>query len=337
MKIKKLFLFLFIAGAVAVGLFSWRKNLLSCAKRVPVTELMAVAQEFEERAYQNELKLYASREKIDPSFWHLTIIPSSQTPVDIVIPLVEKDCEVVGHTVRSVRNLVEHPIGSIYFVAPESQKIRELAKSLGCIFILEDTVLPCPEIKKHGGWIIQQFLKLNADSFVQKDHYLVVDADTIFLRPMIFTLEDGTYLTNIHWMCAARRKRMTSHLLGNTKVFSYDFVSHYMLFSKPVLAAMKKHIESRLGKRWDHAILDLFKNGNPETQPYHFSEYDLYITYLTEFSKKKFRFISSANITVYRDFLGRLESIIPAYAPQYKSISLHHFMISPQASSPKSP
>jgi hypothetical protein len=326
MKIKNILLWILLV-TIGGGVSFWKPDLF-WRNHVSVGQLDSPL--FERISDKNERILYDRREKIDPSFRRWDIIPYGKTPLDIVIPLVEKDCETVPYTVRSIRNLVGHPIGTIYFVSPESQKIRELAHSLGCTFILEDTVLPDPAIKKHRGWIIQQFLKLNADSFVKNQHYLVVDADTLFLRPIIFTLKDGTYLVNIHWMTAVQRKKMTSILLGNNKVFKYDFVSHYMLFSKSLLSDMKKHIEGRFGKRWDKAIVDLFAKGTPETSSSNFSEYDLYVTYVTECSKEKFRFISSANVTVYRNFLSRLDAIIPAYAPQYKSISLHHFMVTPK-------
>ncbi|MBI1954498.1 MAG: hypothetical protein HYS39_02695 [Proteobacteria bacterium] len=280
---------------------------------------------FVRKAHKNESKLYKLREENDPAFVRRCIIPTSEIELDVVIPLIEKDLEVVKYTLQSVRKMVGHKIGNIYLISPESEKIRLFAQEYGCEFVLEDDVLPSQDIKKYGGWIVQQFLKLNADFITQHDHYLVVDADTVFLRPLVFAYEDGAYLVNTHWDCSTLRKRTTALLLGNKKVYQYDFVSHHMFFSKTILKAMKEHIERRFQKRWDQAILDIFEKNKDYRDG--FSEYDLYITYLTEFSNVKFKFVSNANITVYRNFLSRLDQIMQAYSHQYKSVSLHHFVL----------
>ena len=302
--------------------FLWRWN----GSGVPVSVLSLPYVEYwiRKKAHRNEVNLYKLREKYDPSFARRFIIPTSKIPLDVVIPLVEKDLEVVKHTIQSIRKLVGHKIGSIYLVSPESEKIRSFSEEYDCIFIHEDHVLPSNEIKKYGGWIIQQFLKLNADTIVRNDHYLVVDADTVFLRPLIFE-EEGIYLVNTHWDFALNRKQVTADLLGNKRIFQYDFVCHHMLFSKTVLGSMKKHIEHRFQKRWDLAVLDLLQERKDSRNG--FSEYDLYATYLTEFSRAGFRLISNANITVYRNFLDRIDHITPSYSDKYKSMSLHHFVL----------
>lgn len=305
-----------ILSAYLYLLFEYRSNHVSLDKIFTLS--------FVKQTNKNELKLYKNREKLDPAFVRKSIIPTSDIDIDVVIPLVEKDLQVVKYTIEAIRKFVGHKIGRIYLISPESDKMRLFAKEYDCTFVLEDHVLPSDEIKKYVGWIIQQFLKLNADKVVNNNHYLVVDADTIFLRPLVFE-EEGTYLVNAHWDVSSNRKRVTSKLLGNTKVFKYDLVSHNMLFSKEILAGMKKHIENRFQKRWDLAALELFREDKDNLNG--FAEYDLYMTYLTEFSGVKFKFVSNANITVYRDFLSRLDHIIPAYSHQYKSISLHHFIL----------
>lgn len=313
MKIKKI-LTIFIA-LVAILAFYFVKNNID---HVSLNDISA------RKASKNEIKLYKQREKYDPAFAIRAIIPTSNIEIDVVIPMVERDIVVAGYTIEAIRKLVSHNIREIYIISPESENMRAFAKKQNCTFILEDDILPSNEIRKQGGWIVQQFLKLSADKVVKADHYLVVDADTVFLRPVIFE-EKGTYFINAHWDFAPNRKKMTSLILGNDKAYQYDFVSHNMLFSKSILANMKKHITDRFDKSWDLAIMELIsKDGESR---YSFSEYDLYATYLTEFSGVKFRFLSNANITVYRNFLDRLDKIIPAYSHQYKSISLHHFIL----------
>jgi hypothetical protein len=172
--------------------------------------------------------------------------------------------------------------------------------------------------------VIQQIIKLNADKFVEKDHYLVVDADTILLRPLIFERKKS-YLINVHWDCSACRKKYVAKILHNKKAYRYDFLAHNMLFSKKILQDLKQHITDIHQDSWDKVLLKLFNEDKYMCK--YFSEYELYATYLTEFSNEKYRFVSNANITVHRNLLKNLDSIIPAYAGDYKSLSMHHCVI----------
>ena len=293
-------------------------------EHVSVQHLENKQKAFPDIAFTNERILYHRRATLDPSFQLNLIIPTSPVPIDVVIPIVEKDVETAKYTIQSIKTMLMHKIGTIFLVAPENERIRRFAEEQGCTFILENKVLTSPKIKKYGGWIIQQFLKLSADSFVHHDHYFVIDADTVLIRPTILIDEHHNYIVNTHWSPCPNWKRFTARLLQNAYTYRYDFVGHNMLFSKKILRSMKRHIEQIHNVPWDLAILGMFEK---QENPKDFSEYELYMTYLTEFYTKNFRFVSNANITVYRDFLHKLPSIIRAYASEYKSISLHHFVL----------
>lgn len=269
--------------------------------------------------------LYILRDYIDPSFSSLRLYPmpiKSNVKIDVVIPVVEKDIATVSHTIDSVRKLIFHPIGSIYLIAPESKLIRLLAKEKNCIFILEDEVLPFfHEVKKMGGWILQQFLKLNADNFVQEEHFLIVDADTIFIRPQVFLSSKGTYLNNIKLDYTYERKDYTKQALGMAYHYRLDFVCHHMLIKKTWLKEMKDRIAQVHHLDWVNALLRLLKT-NP---PHKLSEYDLYATYVNFFYPKQQKFVADANLILYRDRLNALPEISAAYAKDYKSISMHDY------------
>ncbi|MGD0465886.1 MAG: DUF6492 family protein [Gammaproteobacteria bacterium] len=317
MKMKtKILMIGLILAIIFYGNFIYQKRRLH-------VNVSLISEKFISRANKNERHLYAKRTKLDPAFIRSYDILRSQIEIDIVIPVVEKDLETVVYTIESIRKLVNHKIGKIYLVAPNQQKIKDFAETYKCEFIDEDTVLPAPAIKKHGGWILQQFLKLNMENIVQKDHYLVVDADTFFLRPVVF-IRENAYLINVQWNCDLLRKRITSKFLNNKQVYAYDFVAHHMLFSKKILQQMKEHIEKTHGDKWYNVFLKSFETN--KTHRDGFSEYELYATYLTEFTKEKFRFVSNANITVYRNFLGGIDKIMPAYAGEYKTISAHGYI-----------
>lgn len=283
----------------------------------------AISAGFAKKANKNEINLYNNRYKIDPAFRRnaLPIRNSNKLEIDVVIPIIEKDLEIAKYAINSIRKLVMHKIGKIYLVAPNVDNIVTFAKQHNCEFIDENQVLPDPEIKKYGGWIIQQFIKLNMQDIVEKDHYLVVDADTFFLRPVVF-MQNKLYLINVHYDCCQLRKRYAANMLNNKKTYAYDFVPHHMLFSKKILQQMKQHIENIHHDVWYKAFLKSFIDDPSHVRG--FSEYELYATYLTEFSNEKFKFVSSANLPMHRNFWESVEQVIKSYAANYKSISSHH-------------
>ena len=277
-------------------------------------------------ANKNEAKLYERRADKDPSFKRLSAVVASTMKIDVVIPAIEKDLEILPHTISGIRNYVNHPIGKIFLISPPTEKMIQFAEDHNLTFVDENEVSPSPKIKEFGGWMLQQFLKLNADKIVEQEHFLAVDADTIYIRPQVFEFRDQ-YLVNVNLDTADYRKKITAKYLGNTNVYPYDLVTHNMLFSKEVLTNMKQHVEKRFGKTWHEAFTDSFVDKEYKSG---FAEYDIYMTYLTQFSGKKFRFVSNANVTVYRDYLPKLDAIKQVYGADYKSISLHHFVMAPK-------
>jgi len=269
----------------------------------------------------NETILYLTRFFIDPSFIPHRFIISNSTPIDIVIPIIEKDLSTVVQTVNTARAFVMHPINKIYFVGPNSSKIKQVAKELNCEFIDESTVLENFNyiMKKYGGWFVQQFLKLEASKFVDCDHYLVIDADTVYLRPQIF-IEEQKYLVNVQWEPKVNRKIFTQQVLKDDKFYYYDFVTHQMLFSKKILNNLKMYVETLHGQPWDQVLFKLIDQDSQRG----FSEYDIYQAFLTQHSGVKFKFISNANMSAPENFVHNIEFFKQAYAPNYKSINLHH-------------
>ena len=94
------------------------------------------------------------------------VIPSI-IKLDVLIPVVEKDLEVLPYAIDSARENIKHPIGEIIIVAPDSEKIKALCKIKGCQFVNEDSVLPITkkEIKNR-----LDCLTLYADSNLNEIH-----------------------------------------------------------------------------------------------------------------------------------------------------------------------
>lgn len=102
----------------------------------------------------------------------------STIPLDILIPTVDKDVDMLKLTVEFARRNLMHPIQNIYIVAAPTEKAMACAKELGAIFVDETTVLPIQIKDIHyfpaeckgcdrRGWLFQQFLKLSADQICE--------------------------------------------------------------------------------------------------------------------------------------------------------------------------
>lgn len=273
-------------------------------------------------SYVHYTALYMTRSFRDPAFG-LRISPSSAVKLDIVIPMIERDMETAVHTIASVRQMIMHPLGKIYLLAPDTPQMRAFAEVQGCILVPEKTAIPnFDSVKKQGGWILQQFLKLGADSFVEQENYLIIDADTVLLRPQVFINKAGQHLINVHWDHTEKHKRFNNTALGISQQYVLDFVPHHMMFNKTFLGALKQELSTRHGGTWWEALERLAKD-----DPGGISEYDLYATYVLTHHPAQGHLVANANITLHRDHVNALPNVIGAYAGNHKSLSMHHFIL----------
>lgn len=260
--------------------------------------------------------------KIKPDPFCNLDIPSSQVPIDVIIPVIEKDIDTLLLTIESARSNILQPITNIYLIAPESEKLRKIASEKNCKFVLEDTIFPVfSNNKKRKGWIKQQYLKLNADTVGESEHFLIMDADTILIRPQIFVTNDKKEVLNIlhdYWFC---RKQMVKMALGFEKFHNVDFTSHHMLMSKTKLKALKKHLQELHGKSWQDALdsLDLPKNDS-------FSEYELYGNFAAQNFPKTVELVLGSNALFPRNGLANIGYAREYLSCKYKSLTMHSFL-----------
>lgn len=203
----------------------------------------------------------------------------SDIKVDVLMPIIEKDLVTLPFALEGIRKHLRHPVNDIFLIAPESSKIRAFCREQKCKYVLEDTVLPiekkdidyvCKGLDR-SGWLFQQFLKLFGDTICSQDHFLVLDADTILVRPQVFIADHKMVLLHsdehhdpyfeLYWK-----------LFGVNTSTSLSFVAHQMLFNRWKLKEMRDAIENRHKKTWYTAILSLMD----KTQFSAFSEYETY-------------------------------------------------------------
>ncbi|MBB6671371.1 DUF6492 family protein [Cohnella nanjingensis] len=243
-----------------------------------------------------------------------------------MIPAIEKDLGTLPHVIDAVRLHVRHPIGRIYVVSPESERIRKLCKRKGCTFVNERKVLPITKNDIHysskrwerSGWLYQQLLKLGGTSVVSRKHYLVVDADTVFIRPHRFLVDGKTVFYCRKW---SQPEYFVTYrkLTGERAKAPRSFVTHYMLFDKTKVSAMKRDFEAKHGTRWYRAII---RSINKKKQ-FGFSEYETYGNYLYARHPGKVVMKSAQNKSLHSNAGALSAERIRKLATKFRSLSFH--------------
>lgn len=187
--------------------------------------------------------------------------------LDVVIPAVPKDLPTLDLAIDGIRRNGKN-VRRIFVVSRE--KLTNQA-----IWIDENT-LPLPfskedlyrelirpnenkrskawqkkkeKARNHTGWYLQQLLKIYAPHFIPQlsNPYLVMDSDTIFLRPVSFTDEEGRLLLN------PGKKHFSPYFRHGKKLISgwkratkHSGISHHMIFDQDIwndiiMRAEKKH------------------------------------------------------------------------------------------------
>jgi len=245
------------------------------------------------------------------------IIKKDTEMIDVVIPTATKDLDTLKKVILSL-SYVCHPIQHRYIIGPDNQDLRACAKEQGCIFIEESTILGYN--KKHisyqykgedrSGWIFQQLLKLGAEKIVKNNNYLVIDADTLLIKPHIFKTPTQTYLFETdEWN--------EPYVYAYEKLFSSpypsgkSFVSHMMLFNKDHLKEMKEEIEHIHHTSWDKAFINAIQKDSLSG----ISEYEIYGHWLASKHKDAVYIVPLYNKSIQGDI----------YPTNVMSVSYHTY------------
>lgn len=135
------------------------------------------------------------------------------------------------------------------------------------------------------GWYYQQLLKLYAWRVLPEDfpRYLVIDADTVFFRPVSFVLEDGrTLLTQAseHWSSYFSHMAKLYPTLRRV-IPNVSGVAHHMLFDRYNVNSLMRIVESHhsdvTNKPFWRIFLDCVERDASNTSGA--SEYETYLNF----------------------------------------------------------
>jgi len=253
----------------------------------------------------------------------------SNVKIDIFMPSLEKDSKVLDVCLDHVRKYIKHPIGNIYIVAPNSAKnVKKIANKYGCILIDEENVLPIRKNainyfhngENRGGWVFKMLLNLYADQTCKESNFLILDADTVFIRPTIFVYK-GRPIFNESPLFHKPYFDTNQKLFKLKHPTSLSYITHYQLFQADVLKKLRKDIEKYAGMPWYEAIIDSLDTNEGST----FADYEIYADYYIHRLKKpaiiNYWVVKDSGINGYNEFL----SLEKKLSKKYGAVALHNY------------
>jgi hypothetical protein len=210
-------------------------------------------------------------------------------PLDVFIPLHEKDLKVLPGCVASLRRHLE-PRPARIVIIPRSDDLRghPVLRALGVETLSESDFRELsprsslPEIlvkgKQRTGWYFQQFIKWAVRRFSRTPNYLVIDADTVLIAPLKVMhagqpIFDQSEQHHIPYFDTYAR------MFGGRPSPRPSFIINYMVFSVAWLDEIIGEIHARFpGRAWDSTIMALIDR----TEMSSFSEFETYGYWLSE-------------------------------------------------------
>lgn len=184
---------------------------------------------------------------------------SAFEPIDVVIPATRKDLVSLEACINGIKSSCQQ-IRRIIVVSSEAftkkaewfdENKFPFSKADIAFYLNQGDAAAAAdylnESRSRAGWYFQQLLKLYAPFVIPgiSSNVLVLDADTIFLRPVKFIDSEGNALynpgTEYHKFYFEHFEKM---LPGYKKIYpQYSGISHHMLFQKEILERLFATVE----------------------------------------------------------------------------------------------
>ena len=231
---------------------------------------------------------------------------------DIVIPLGEGDIKKIYNQINYTKqNIIGYR--NIYIVTPLNITID------GCI-IINENIFPFTkeyikntiEFKEKSGWYLQQLIKLYSLFVIDGilDKILVLDADTFFLKPTHFIVNNKillNYGTEHHKSYFSHMNRLHPSL---KRVYEdKSGITHHCIFDKEIIQGLFKLVEDYHKDDFWKIFLNSIDEGHVVSGA---SEYEIYFNYCLIYHSEKVElrylifndvFNKNQNITDFSHFI----------------------------------
>ena len=258
--------------------------------------------------------------------------------IDVFIPAHSKDFPVLPLCVKSLQRYLRPRPARITAVCAESLEDLKRVLSDYPVYWLHETsvgdILPrekMPIFKWHSGgnscdrsgWYYQQLLKYALRTHSRTNRYLVIDADTVLLRPTFF-VRNGRVVFYRRTQFHEPYFRTYEKLLGYFPERQPSFITDYMILEVSMVDELLQAIEAEAnGAKWYDAIIRAIEPNEISS----FSEYETYGYYVSRYHPECFDSIPLTYVTLPRKRLKRawIDSIRARRRGAF-SISYHHYL-----------
>lgn len=302
---------------------------LSIARRLPSPLVTTALMPYAGTGYLHKHGLDAERLSrtlslpVDPLATHAKALPC----IDVVIPCGPSDVGVLPGVIESAPKGTTNSIRKIQVIAPPTI-ISPLKNAVGAgvDFVDENDLLGAAVISMIGtrfptrrNWVLQQAVKVASVLASQADGVLVLDADTLLLRPRTWLTSDGRQILTptIEWHQPYYDflRRLSR---GQWRTPTYSFVPHHMLMQPQLMARLLADLGI---DGLDGLVSTLGHESDYETESMFCIEYELYAQGILNRSPTTAVLAKWSNRNVPRERRLPINQAGP-----YMSVSQHHYL-----------
>ena len=215
--------------------------------------------------------------------------------MDIVLSVGTRDCFIVKKSIQYIKtNLASDTVFLITDIRNKKFFPDKFIRQYNIVLIDENSFVPGLSFStvsslikkrcewKNYGWYLQQFLKIGfATSEYAKEQYLIWDADTFPLRPLLF-YENAKYFVTPKTEYHKPYFKTIHKLLNLDKIADYSFIAEHMMIDVNVMkeminTLMKSDVQGDTW--WEKIINALDTDDKSEKSMFAFSEFETYGTY----------------------------------------------------------
>ena len=207
---------------------------------------------------------------------------------DVVINVGPNDVKIIEQQVGcTMHNIVGYR--NVYIITP-SDFVSQLSTLLPLCTVFDESIFPFQfkdmntnvGVRKssRNGWYLQQLLKLYAGFIIPDilEKWLVIDADTFFLRPTTFIHDGKCLYANGREHHTPYFTHISKLLPGLTRIRPMSGICHHMIFDKNYVQDLFHRVEALQQKPFWQAFLSCIdpKQYNKSGA----SEYEIYFNYM---------------------------------------------------------
>ncbi len=268
-------------------------------------------------------------------------------PIDVVIPCIKKDQRTLDLVIAGIKENGAN-IRNIYIVAPENllsnlssnatwidEKSFPFTQKDIAMQIFDNNEGKADEYRRskdsRTGWIYQQLLKFYAPFVIPgiSSNVLILDADTVFLKPVKFQAQSGAALFNPSPEYYPPYFEHACRVLpGFRKVFAqYSGVSHHMLFQRCVLEDLFQIIKGiHRVEPWIALVKNINKNHLAGSG---LSEYEIYFNFLFahdgQVQIRLLKWVESGNLKKLQEYKDQGYDYVSFHSNYPVSAEFRHF------------